>query len=133
MQIPGGNYGSGKRGGGVSTLICAVYDDRRSVENDDDEPQFVASHCIDSCTHRDSRYSTFVRIGSGLSFADYVWVREKPWKVWDPKNPPAFLQTAKRSHEDKGDLYLEPEESVRLYLVLKKKIERAHIVRSFSK
>ena len=56
------------------------------------------------------RYSTFVRVGSGLSFADYVWVREKPWKVWDPRNPPAFLECAKRSHEDKGDIYLEPEE-----------------------
>lgn len=57
-----------------------------------------------------SRYSTFVRIGSGLSFTDYAWVRSKPWKKWDPKNPPAFLQTAKKTTEDKGDVYLEPEE-----------------------
>jgi DNA ligase 4 len=51
-----------------------------------------------------------VRIGSGLSFADYIWVRDKPWKVWDPKSPPAFFQTAKGTQEDKGDLYLEPQE-----------------------
>jgi hypothetical protein len=57
-----------------------------------------------------SRYSSFVRIGSGLSFADYIWVRDKPWKVWDPKSPPSFFQTAKGTQEDKGDLYLEPEE-----------------------
>jgi hypothetical protein len=56
------------------------------------------------------RYSTFVRIGSGLSFADYVWVRDKPWKPWDPKHPPEFLQTAKRGQDDKGDVYLNPEE-----------------------
>jgi DNA ligase-4 len=60
-----------------------------------------------------------VRIGSGLSFADFVWVRDKPWKVWDPKHPPEFLLTAKRSHEDKGDIYLEPEQSVLLVLVRK--------------
>lgn len=60
------------------------------------------------------RYSSFVRIGSGLSFADYVWVRDKPWKTWDPKNPPDFLQTAKKSHEDKGDVYLLPEEYILL-------------------
>lgn len=30
-----GNYGTGSRAGGVSTLICAVQDDRRS--NSDDE------------------------------------------------------------------------------------------------
>jgi len=56
------------------------------------------------------RYSTFVRIGSGLSFADYVWVRDKPWKPWDPKHPPEFLQTSKRGQDDKGDVYLNPEE-----------------------
>ena len=57
-----------------------------------------------------SRYSTFVRIGSGLSFADYIWIRDKPWKEWDSKNPPSFLNIAKRGIEDKGDVYLEPEE-----------------------
>jgi len=59
-----------------------------------------------------SRYSTFVRIGSGLSFADYVWIRAKPWKPWIKDDPPAFLQTAKKGSEDKGDVYLEPEEYV---------------------
>ncbi|KAG6910034.1 DNA ligase (ATP) [Tephrocybe rancida] len=108
VLVVAGNYGSGKRGGGVSTLICAVMDDRRSTDDDDDEP----------------KYSSFVRIGSGLSFADYVWVREKPWKTWDTKHPPAFLLTAKRSHEDKGDVYLEPEDSFIL------KVKAAEIVPS---
>lgn len=35
-----GNYGSGKRGGGVSTLICAVLDDRR-ITDDDEEPKYA--------------------------------------------------------------------------------------------
>lgn len=56
------------------------------------------------------RYRTFVRIGSGFSFADFVWVRAKPWKTWDKKSPPSFLKTAAKSHDDKGDVYLEPEE-----------------------
>ncbi|KAH7924280.1 ATP-dependent DNA ligase [Leucogyrophana mollusca] len=92
VLVVAGNYGSRKRSGGVSTLVCAVLDDRHG---DEDEP----------------RYSSFVRVGSGLSFADYVWVRQKPWKEWDPQSPPTFLQTAKRSHDDKGDVYLEPEDS----------------------
>jgi len=33
-----GNYGTGSRGGGVSTLICAVVDDRRP--DNDDEPWY---------------------------------------------------------------------------------------------
>ncbi|KJA23601.1 hypothetical protein HYPSUDRAFT_66273 [Hypholoma sublateritium FD-334 SS-4] len=94
LLVVAGNYGSGYRSGGVSTLVCAVLDDRREYEDDEDP-----------------KYSSFVRIGTGLSFSDYVWIRSKPWKPWDPKNPPAFLQTAKRGQEDKGDVYLNPEDS----------------------
>ncbi|KAK6992215.1 DNA ligase [Favolaschia claudopus] len=108
VLVVAANYGSGSRGGGVSTLICAVVDDRRAPADEDEEP----------------KYSSFVRIGSGLSFADYVWVRSKPWKTWDPKNPPEFLQTAKKSHEDKGDVYLLPEDSFIL------KVKAAEIVTS---
>lgn len=38
MPIIAGNWGSGKRGGGVSTLICAVRDDRQP-DSDDEEPK----------------------------------------------------------------------------------------------
>lgn len=94
VLVVAANYGTGSRGGGVSTLICAVIDDRRP-DNLDDEP----------------KYSSFVRIGSGLTYADYVWVRGLPWKPWNPKAPPEFYQTAKKTAEDKGDVYLEPEDS----------------------
>ncbi|KAI9440740.1 ATP dependent DNA ligase domain-containing protein [Lactarius indigo] len=92
--VVAGNYGSGKRGGGVSTIICAVLDDR-NVTDTDEEP----------------KYSTFVRIGTGFSYAEYVWIRSRPWKEWSTKNPPKFLDTATGSRDDKGDVYLEPEES----------------------
>ncbi|KAF5351528.1 hypothetical protein D9758_007230 [Tetrapyrgos nigripes] len=105
VLVVAGNYGSGTRGGGVSTLVCAVLDDRRL---DDDEP----------------KYSTFVRIGTGLSYADYAWIRSLPWKPRDPKNPPEWLQTAKKGQEDKGDVYLEPHESFIL------KVKAAEIVPS---
>ncbi|KAH9935959.1 DNA ligase 4 [Epithele typhae] len=91
-----GNYGSGRRSGGVSTLICAVIDDRRRLGADEEL--------------NGTRYSTFVRIGSGFSYADYVWIRQKPWKQWGAQ-PPAWLQVSKKGTDDKGDLYLEPEDS----------------------
>ncbi|KAH7885847.1 ATP dependent DNA ligase domain-containing protein [Phlebopus sp. FC_14] len=93
VLVVAGNYGTRKRSGGVSTLICAVLDDRHGSNSD--EP----------------KYSSFVRVGSGLSFADYIWIRQKPWKEWDPKSAPDFFETAKRGHEDKGDIYLEPADS----------------------
>ena len=36
-NTPAGNYGSGKRIGGVSTLVCAVLDDRPSEGGDDEQ------------------------------------------------------------------------------------------------
>ncbi|KAF8582783.1 DNA ligase 4 [Ramaria rubella] len=107
VLVVAGNWGSGKRGGGVSTLICAVRDDRQS-DNEDDEP----------------KYSSFVRIGSGLTFADYVWIRAKPWKPWIKEDPPSFFQTSKKGTEDKGDVYLEPEDS---FII---KVKAAEIVTS---
>ena len=56
-----------------------------------------------------SRYCSFVRIGTGLSYADYIWIRQKPWKLWGA-NGPSWLQVARKGHEDKGDVYLEPQE-----------------------
>ncbi|KAF8273171.1 ATP dependent DNA ligase domain-containing protein [Lactarius quietus] len=92
--VVAGNYGSGKRGGGVSTVICAVLDDRNTADTDE-EP----------------KYSTFVRVGTGFSYAEYVWIRSRPWKEWSTKHPPKFLGTAIASRDDKGDVYLDPEDS----------------------
>ncbi|KAI0034447.1 ATP dependent DNA ligase domain-containing protein [Vararia minispora EC-137] len=98
LLVVAGKYGSGRRGGGVSSLICAVLDDRTgSSEGSGSE----------------SRYSSFCRVGSGLTYADYVQIRSRPWKRWDPANPPSFLQTSpdRNGKEDKGELYLGPEDS----------------------
>lgn len=92
--VVAGNYGSGKRGGGVSTVICAVLDDRNATD-----------------TNEEPKYSTFVRIGTGFSYMDYTWIRGRPWKEWSTKNPPEFINTAIASRDDKGDVYLEPEDS----------------------
>lgn len=107
VLVVAANYGTGSRGGGVSTLICAVVDDRHP-DSLDEEP----------------KYSSFVRIGSGLTYADYVWVRGLPWKPWNPQEPPEFYQTAKKTTEDKGDVYLEPEDSFIL------KVKAAEITQS---
>lgn len=69
----------------------------------------LASVCLQTYS-LPSRYSTFVWIGTGLSFADFVWIRSKPWKEFDPQNPPSFLQTVTKTNDDKPEVYLEPKE-----------------------
>lgn len=59
------------------------------------------------------RYATFVRIGTGLTIEDYDWVNKKKWIRMDRKAPPPHLKTSPSSKgEDKGDVYLDPEECV---------------------
>jgi len=41
-----------------------------------------------------------------------VWIRAKPWKPWIKDDPPSFFQTSNKGVEDKGDVYLDPEEFV---------------------
>ncbi|KAG8859696.1 DNA ligase (ATP) [Tulasnella sp. 330] len=96
VLVVSGNYGRGSRGGRVSTLICAVQDDAPKKTKDEQ-----------------TRYVTLVRIGTGLTFADYDWVNSKNWKPIDRKKPPAWLRlsTAPGMTEDLGEVYLEPEDS----------------------
>ncbi|KAG8877921.1 DNA ligase (ATP) [Tulasnella sp. 331] len=75
VLVVSGNYGRGSRGGRVSTLICAVQDDAPKKTKDEQ-----------------TRYVTLVRIGTGLTFADYDWVNSKNWKPIDRKKPPAWLR-----------------------------------------
>ncbi|KAG9008171.1 DNA ligase (ATP) [Tulasnella sp. JGI-2019a] len=96
VLVVSGNYGKGARGGRVSTLICAVVDDAPK-----------------SAKENQTRYVTFVRIGTGLTFSDYDWVNSKKWKPVDRKKPPSWLRmsTAPGATEDLGEVYLEPEDS----------------------
>ncbi|KAG8889218.1 DNA ligase (ATP) [Tulasnella sp. 332] len=89
VLVVSGNYGRGSRGGRVSTLICAVQDDAPKKTKDEQ-----------------TRYVTLVRIGTGLTFADYDWVNSKNWKPIDRKKPPAWLRlsTAPGMTEDLGEV-----------------------------
>ena len=54
---------------------------------------------------------TFVRIGTGLTFADYEWINSKNWKPLNRKSPPSWMRVSTASGtDDVGDVYLEPHE-----------------------
>lgn len=54
-----------------------------------------------------------MRIGTGLTIEDYDWVNKKRWKRMDRKAPPPHMKTSSSNKkEDKGDVYLDPEEYV---------------------
>ncbi|CAE7070145.1 unnamed protein product [Rhizoctonia solani] len=96
VLVVAGNWGSGRRGGKVSSLICAVRDDY--------------SRTVISETGMNV-YATFVRVGTGLSIEDYDWINKKKWIRMDRKAPPPHLKhSSSAKSEDKGDVYLDPED-----------------------
>ncbi|KAF5391043.1 hypothetical protein D9757_003979 [Collybiopsis confluens] len=93
LLVVAGNYGRGKRGGKVSTLLCALKDDLGLNNSGSD------------------RYRTFVRVGSGLTDVLLDRITDMPWKTRGSEGLPGWLQTLKVWGDNKYDVYLEPEEA----------------------
>lgn len=73
--IVGGYYGSGKRGGNLSSFLCGLR---------------VTQNLIDSGADP-LKFWSFFKVGGGFSAADYANIRHKTegkWHDWDRKNPP---------------------------------------------
>ncbi len=99
--VVGGYYGSGKRGGGLSSFLCGlrVYDD---VVPHGENPQKCYS---------------FFKVGGGFTAVDYreVWHRtEGKWIDWDSRRPPIeFVELAGGDRQyEKPDVWIKPEDSI---------------------
>jgi len=73
--IIGGYYGSGHRGGKLSSFLCGLRVDENQVRQGADPMKFFS----------------FFKVGGGFTSADYAAIRHKTdgkWKIWDPNDPP---------------------------------------------
>ncbi|KAL6721565.1 DNA ligase (ATP) [Lecanora helva] len=73
--IIGGYYGSGRRGGRMSSFMCGLRVDENQIRQGADPMKCYS----------------FFKVGGGFTSADYAAIRHKTdgkWKKWDPKNPP---------------------------------------------
>ena len=99
--IIGGYYGSGHRGGNLSSFLCGLRVDENQIRQGAN-PQKCFS---------------FFKVGGGFTAADYAAVRhqtEGKWKDWDAKRPPKDwieLAGGDLQHE-KPDVWIKPEDSV---------------------
>jgi DNA ligase 4 len=96
--IIGGYYGSGKRGGWLSSFLCGL----RVDEPADSCPQLFYSFC---------------KVGGGLTLNDYATIRhrtEGKWNDYDPKNPPTeYLELSGGDLQyEKPDVWIKPEDSI---------------------
>ncbi|KAM0722347.1 hypothetical protein Q7P37_001788 [Cladosporium fusiforme] len=100
--IIGGYYGSGKRGGGLSSFLCGLRVDQEHIDRGD---------------HPQKCYS-FFKVGGGFSAADYADIRHRTdgkWMDWNYNAPPTeFISlggTLKQQFE-RPDVWIKPEDSV---------------------
>ena len=99
--IIGGYYGSGHRGGMLSSFMCGLRVDQAAIDAGVDE-----QHCW-----------SFFKVGGGMSASDYAEIRqatEGKWRVFDPKKPPSqyiSLAGGDKMHE-RPDMWIKPEDSV---------------------
>ncbi|MCJ1388191.1 DNA ligase (ATP) [Xylographa bjoerkii] len=99
--VIGGYYGSGRRGGGLSSFLCGLRVDENQI----------------SQGANPMKCYSFFKVGGGLKGADYAEVRHRTdgkWKDWDPKRPPSeYIELAGGALQyEKPDVWIRPDESV---------------------
>jgi DNA ligase-4 len=101
--VIGGYYGSGHRGGRLSSFLCGLRVDQAQVDRGANPMKCYS----------------FFKVGGGFTAADYASVRhhtDGKWKDWDPKRPPSeFIELG--GHErnlqyERPDVWIRPDDSV---------------------
>lgn len=99
--VIGGYYGSGHRGGRLSSFLCGLRVDENQVQQGANPMKFFS----------------FFKVGGGFTAADYAEVRhhtEGKWKKWDRKHPPTeYIELAGGELQyEQPDEWIRPDESV---------------------
>ena len=95
-------YGSGHRGGNLSSFLCGLRIDQ--------PPSTTASE-------RPPKHYSFFRVGGGFTAADYGEIRHRTdgkWITWDSKSPPSdFIELAGGDRQyERPDVWIKPADSV---------------------
>ncbi|CRK30476.1 hypothetical protein BN1708_000991, partial [Verticillium longisporum] len=96
--VIGGYYGSGKRGGILSTYLCGLR---------------VSENHIKAGANPEKCFSLF-KVGGGFSVEDYAEIRhhtDGKWKDWDPKKPPNEYIELAHGFAEKPDVWIRPKDS----------------------
>lgn len=99
--VVGGYYGSGHRGGSLSSFLCGLR-----VDENDIQKGAKPMKCV-----------SFFKVGGGFTAADYAEIRHRTdgkWVEWNSKHPPSeFVELAGGSLQyERPDVWIRPDESV---------------------
>ncbi|KAL8832435.1 MAG: hypothetical protein Q9191_000255 [Dirinaria sp. TL-2023a] len=99
--VIGGYYGSGRRGGNLSSFLCGLRVDENQIRQGANPMKCYS----------------FFKVGGGFTAADYAQVRhctEDKWHKWDPKRPPTdFIELGGGALQfERPDVWIRPDQSV---------------------
>ncbi|KAL4796030.1 ATP dependent DNA ligase domain-containing protein [Aspergillus venezuelensis] len=100
LVVIGGYYGSGHRGGNLSSFLCGLRVDEGQAS------QGSPTKCYSFC-----------KVGGGFTAADYANMRhhtDGKWTEWNPKKPPTtYIELAGGDAQyERPDMWIKPESSV---------------------
>ncbi|KAG0648655.1 Polydeoxyribonucleotide synthase [Hyphodiscus hymeniophilus] len=97
--VIGGFYGSGHRGGRLSSFLCGLRVDKNDIDRDPN--------------HNPMRFFSFFKVGGGFTVQDYNNIAEKThgkWTDWDRKKPPTvFIDVGSG---EVPDVWIKPDDSI---------------------
>ena len=99
--VVGGYYGSGRRGGNLSSFLCGLRVDENEIKKGAKPMKCVS----------------FFKVGGGFTAADYAEIRHRTdgkWIEWNSKRPPSdFVELAGGNLQyERPDVWIRPDESV---------------------
>ncbi|KAK1992132.1 DNA ligase I [Colletotrichum falcatum] len=99
--VVGGYYGSGRRGGALSSFLCGLR---------------VSENHIQAGANPEKCFS-FFKVGGGFCADDYAEIRHRTdgkWLQWDPRKPPVeYIELAGGDRQfERPDVWIRPRDSV---------------------
>ncbi|KAH8781273.1 DNA ligase I [Diaporthe sp. PMI_573] len=100
--VIGGYYGTGRRGGMLSSFLCGLRASKREID--------------DGTAHPEKFYS-FFKVGGGIKAEDYTEIQrllpEEKWENWNPKRAQQYIELAGgKRHAEKPDRWIRPSQSI---------------------
>jgi DNA ligase-4 len=100
LVVIGGYYGSGRRGGGLSSFLCGLR----------------ASDIVGPNGEESQKFYSFAKCGGGFTVQDYADIRHNTdgkWRDWNPRKPPTeYIELAGGEAQfERPDVWILPSES----------------------
>jgi DNA ligase-4 len=111
--IIGGYYGSGHRGGRLSSFMCGLRVDKNDIDGGKGRVSKLEGHTDLSVGANPMKFYSFFKVGGGFTAQDYANIKEHTngkWVDWDRKNPPTqFIDVG---NGEIPDVWIKPSDSL---------------------